>query len=142
VRDNLNTHKPASLCEASPRGSSRSSSGTTPPNTVVGWTWLNPNWLAMLFADGAWPRAHARFAQQVTERGGDQQEGPPSDEGTTCHRSNGAAMSSPPTVNTATPIFPDLVKDVVLERLKQLWVADLTYVPLMRRISVLATYFH
>jgi hypothetical protein len=26
------------------------------------------------------------------------------------------------------PIFPDLAKDVVLERLNQLWVADLTYV--------------
>ena len=24
-------------------GSSKSSSGTTPPNTAVGWTWLSPN---------------------------------------------------------------------------------------------------
>jgi len=47
VQDNLNTHKPASLYEASPlprhAGWSSGSSGTTRPSTAVGWTWLNPN---------------------------------------------------------------------------------------------------
>jgi len=47
VQDNLNTHKPASLYEAfpplKPAGSSNGSSGTTHPNTGVGWTWQNPN---------------------------------------------------------------------------------------------------
>ena len=44
------------------------------------------------------------------------------------NRSNAAAMSLPPTSEHGGPIFPDLAKDVVLERSNQLWVADLTYV--------------
>ena len=44
VHDNLNTHKPPHSTKLflPPRhvGSSRGSSGTTPPNTAVGWTWL------------------------------------------------------------------------------------------------------
>ena len=47
VQDNLNTHKPASLYEAfpppRPAGWSNGSSGTTHPNTEVGWTWRSSN---------------------------------------------------------------------------------------------------
>ena len=47
VQDNLNADKPASPTKLFPSpkhvGSSKSSSGTTPQNTAVGWTWLNPN---------------------------------------------------------------------------------------------------
>jgi len=47
VQDNLNIHKPASLYEAfpapRPAGSSSGSNGITPPSTVVGSTWPNPN---------------------------------------------------------------------------------------------------
>ena len=47
VQDNLSTHKPASLYEASrprrPAASSSGSNGTTRPSTAVGWSWLNAN---------------------------------------------------------------------------------------------------
>jgi putative transposase len=63
-----------------------------------------------------------------SRRGGEQQEAPPSDEGANLQPKQRRRYVLTTDSEHGGPIFPDLAKDVVLEHLNQLWVADLTYV--------------